>query len=162
MLAERDMQKHVGMHGTLRVDDMAPDFEAKQLDGSTFRLSDYRGKKAVLIDFWATWCGPCIKEVPTIKSIAETYRDQGLEVVGVSLDRDEKALRDFVEKEKLSYVQVYGREKSQEITKSYGVWGIPSVFLVDKNGVINALNLRGDHTEEAVKALLTTGTTTDG
>ena len=79
--------------------------------------------------------------------------------MGVSLDRDEKALRDFVEKEKLSYVQVYGREKSQEITKSYGVWGIPSVFLVDKNGVINALNLRGDHTEEAVKALLTTGTT---
>ena len=159
MLAERDMQKHVGMHGTLRVDDMAPDFEAKRLDGSTFRLSDYRGKKAVLIDFWATWCGPCIKEIPTIKSIAETYRDQGLEVVGVSLDRDEKALRDFVKKEKLSYVQVYGREKSQEITKSYGVWGIPSVFLVDKNGFINALNLRGDHTEEAVKALLTTGTT---
>ena len=149
----------MGMHGTLRVDDMAPDFEAKQLDGSTFRLSDYRGKKAVLIDFWATWCGPCIKEIPTIKSIAETYRDQGLVVVGVSLDRDEKALRDFVKKEKLSYVQVYGQENAQEITKSYGVWGIPSVFLIDKNGFINALNLRGDHTEEAVKALLATDTT---
>ena len=137
--------------------DMAPDFEAKQLDGSTFRLSDYRGKKAVLIDFWATWCGPCIKEIPTIRRIAETYRDQGLEVVGVSLDRDEQALRDFVKKGKLGYVQVYGREKSQEITKSYGVWGIPSVFLIDKNGVINAMNLRGERTEAAVKALLTNG-----
>ena len=157
MLAERDMQNHLNTHGlgTLRVWDMAPDFEAKRLDGLTFRLSDYRGEKAVLIDFWATWCGPCIKEIPTIKRIAETYRDQGLEVVGVSLDRDEKALRDFVQKEKLSYMQVYGREKSQEITKSYGVWGIPSVFLVDKNGFINAINLRGERTEAAVKALLT-------
>ncbi len=161
MLAERDMQKHLDTHGlgTLRVWDTAPDFEAKRLDGSTFRLSDYRGEKAVLIDFWATWCGPCIKEIPTMKKIAETYRDQGLEVVGVSLDRDEQALRDFVKKEKLDYVQVYGREKSQEITKSYGVWGIPSVFLIDKNGFINALNLRGERTEEAVKALLSTGTT---
>ncbi len=94
-----------------------------------------------------------------MKKIAETYRDQGLEVVGVSLDRDEQALRDFVKKEKLDYVQVYGREKSQEITKSYGVWGIPSVFLIDKNGFINALNLRGERTEAAVKALLATGTT---
>ncbi len=161
MLPERDMQKHQSTHGlgTLRVWDMAPDFEAKRLDGSTFRLSDYRGKKAVLIDFWATWCGPCIKEIPMLKSIAETYRDQGLEVVGVSLDRDEKALRDFVKKEKLNYVQVYGREKAQEISKSYGVWGIPAVFLVDKNGVINAMNLRGERTEEAVKALLATGAT---
>ena len=161
MLTERDMQKYLSTHGlgTLRVWDTAPDFEAKRLDGSTFRLSDYRGKKAVLIDFWATWCGPCIKEIPMIKSIAETYRDQGLEVVGVSLDRDEKALRDFVKREKLSYVQVYGREKSQEITKSYGVWGIPSVFLVDKNGVINAMNLRGERTEAAVKSLLATGAT---
>ncbi len=161
MLTERDMQKYLSTHGlgTLRVWDKAPDFEAKRLNGSTFRLSDYRGKKAVLIDFWATWCGPCIKEIPMIKSIAATYRDQGLEVVGVSLDRDEKTLRDFVKKEKLNYVQVYGREKSQEISKSYGVWGIPAVFLVDKNGVINAMNLRGERTEEAVKALLATGTT---
>ena len=146
--AELDMEVSVG--------DMAPEFEAKQLDGSTFRLADYRGKKAVLIDFWATWCPPCVDEIPTIKRIAETYRDQGLEVVGVSLDREEKALRDFVEKEKLSYVQVYGREKSQDITKSYGVWGIPSVFLIDKNGVINAMKLRGTRTEAAVKALLAT------
>ena len=142
---------------TLSLGDIAPEFEAKQLDGSTFRLADYRGKKAVLIDFWATWCGPCIDEIPTIKRIAETYRDQGLEVVGVSLDREEKALRDFVKQEKLSYVQVFEKEKTRAISKSYGVWGIPSVFLVDKNGVINAMKLRGDRTEVAVKALLANG-----
>ncbi|MCE2435578.1 MAG: carboxypeptidase regulatory-like domain-containing protein [Candidatus Latescibacteria bacterium] len=139
---------------TLSLGDMAPEFEAQRLDGSTFRLSDYRGKKAVLIDFWATWCPPCIDEIPTIKRIAETYRDQGLEVVGVSLDREEKALRDFVKEEKLNYVQVFDEEKSDAIAKSYGVWGIPSVFLVDKNGVLNAMKLRGDRTEVAVKALL--------
>ena len=144
---------------TLSLGDIAPEFEARQLNGSTFRLADYWGKKAVLIDFWATWCSPCVDEIPTIKRIAETYRDQGLEVVGVSLDRDEKALRDFVEKEKLSYVQVFDKEKAQAIAKSYGVWGIPSVFLLNKNGVINALKLRGDRTEVAVKALLASGTT---
>ena len=142
---------------TLSVGDIAPEFEAKQLDGSTFRLSDYRGNKAVLIDFWATWCPPCIDEIPTIKSIAETYRDQGLEVVGISLDRDEQALRDFVKEEKLSYVQVFDEDKARTIAKSYGVWGIPSVFLVDKNGVINAMRLRGVRTETAVKALLDNG-----
>ena len=140
----------------LSVGDIAPEFEAKQLDSSTFRLADYREKKAILIDFWATWCGPCIDEIPKIKRIAETYRDQGLEVVGVSLDRDEQALRDFVKQENLSYVQVYEKEKMQTISKSYGVWGIPSVFLVDKNGVINAMKLRGERTEAAVKKLLDT------
>ncbi|MYF79388.1 MAG: TlpA family protein disulfide reductase, partial [Chloroflexi bacterium] len=107
---------------TLSLGDIAPEFEAKQLDGSTFRLADYRGEKAVLIDFWATWCPPCVDEIPTIKRIADTYRDQGLEVVGVSLDRDEKALRDFVKREKLSYVQVFEKEKTRAITKSYGIW----------------------------------------
>ena len=154
-LAELDMEERK----TLNSGDIAPEFEAKQLDGTTFRLADYRGKKAVLIDFWATWCSPCVDEIPTIKRIAKTYRDQGLEVVGVSLDRDEKALRDFVKREKLSYVQVFDKEKSQTITKSYGVWGIPSVFLIDKNGVINALKLRGTRTEAAVKELLATGIT---
>ncbi|MCY3684353.1 MAG: redoxin domain-containing protein, partial [Gemmatimonadetes bacterium] len=141
---------------TLSLGDIAPEFEAKRLDGSTFRLADYRGKKAVLIDFWATWCAPCVDEIPTIKRIAETYRNQGLEVVGISLDREEKALRDFVKREKLSYVQVFEKEKARTITKSYGVWGIPSVFLIDKNGVINALKLRGTRTEAAVRALLAT------
>ena len=154
-LAELDMEERK----TLNSGDMAPEFEAKQLNGTTFRLADYRGKKAVLIDFWATWCPPCVDEIPTMKRIAKTYRNQGLEVVGVSLDRDEKALRDFVKREKLSYVQVFDKEKSQTITKSYGVWGIPSVFLIDKNGVINASDLRGERTEKAVKALLATGTT---
>ena len=152
-IAELDMEERK----MLSLGDIAPVFEAKRLDGSTFRLADYRSKKAVLIDFWATWCSPCVDEIPTIKRIAETYRDQGLEVVGVSLDRDEKALRDFVEKEKLSYVQVFDKEKAQAIAKSYGVWGIPSVFLINKNGVINALKLRGDRTEVSVKALLANG-----
>lgn len=152
-MAELDMEERA----TLSVGDIAPEFEAKRLNGSTFRLADYRDKKAVLIDFWATWCPPCVDEIPMIKSIAETYRDQGLEVVGVSLDRDEQALRDFVKEENLSYVQVFEKEKSQTIAKSYGVWGIPSVFLVDKNGVINAMKLRGNRTEQAVKALLANG-----
>ncbi len=127
-MAELEMEERT----TLSLGDMAPEFEVKRVDGSTFRLADYRGKKAVLIDFWATWCGPCIDEIPTIKRIAETYRDQGLEVVGVSLDRDEQTLRNFVQKEKLSYVQVFDKEKARAISKSYGVWGIPSAFLVNQ------------------------------
>ncbi len=154
-MAELEMKMEE--RSTLSLGDMAPEFEAKRLDGSTFRLADYRNKKAVLIDFWATWCPPCVDEIPTIKRIAETYRDQGLEVVGVSLDHDEQALRDFVKKEKVSYVQVFDKEKARAILKSYGVWGIPSAFLVNQNGVINAPDLRGDRVETAVKALLTNG-----
>ncbi len=75
----------------------------------------------------------------------------------MSLDREEKALRDFVKQEKLSYVQVFEKEKTRVISKSYGVWGMPSVFLIDKDGVINAIKLRGTRTEAAVKALLDTG-----
>jgi len=149
-LVKLDMQERK----SLRVGQKAPNFVAKRLDGSTFNLADYRGKKAVLIDFWATWCPPCVDEIPNIRKIADTYQTEGLEVVGVSLDRDQKALEDFVKEEKLNYVQVFYKEKGQDISKSYGVWGIPSVFLIDKNGVIQATQFRGGATEEAVKKLL--------
>ena len=73
----------------------------------------------------------------------------------MSFDRDRQTLQNFVKKEKLPYIQVFDKDGEQALKKSYGVWGIPSVFLIDKDGVIRALGLRGTRTEAAVKALLT-------
>ena len=138
---------------SLQVGQRAPDFVGKRLDGTAFQLADYKGKKAVLIDFWATWCGPCLPEIPHIQSIHEKYGDD-LMVVGVSLDHSQKDLTDFIKKEQVSYAQVFGIKKAKEISESFGVSGIPSVFLIDREGVIRATNLRGLATEEAVRKLL--------
>lgn len=134
----------------------APNFEAQRLDGSTFRLSDTLKDKVVLVDFWATWCGPYVKELPNLKAAYEKYRKMGVEIVGVSMDQDRKVLTDFVKREKLVYPQIFDVEKTKAIAKAYQVWGIPATFLIDQNGKIRASNLRGEKLDEAVQMLLRT------
>ncbi len=138
----------------LKVGDPAPELVSTLLDGSPIRLSDYRGR-VVLLDFWATWCGPCIAELPNVKRVYQKYHDRGLEILGISLDSDRKALADFVKKEGLTYPQVFdGKAWQTEIAKAYGVWSIPSVFLIDREGILRATGLRGQALDHAVAQVL--------
>ena len=105
--------------------------EGELLDGSEFDWAAYRGK-VVLVDFWATWCGPCIAEVPNVRKHYDLYHERGFEVVGISLDTKKESLAAYVEKENVQWVNLYqdGAGWKHPMAVKYGVSAIPTVFLV--------------------------------
>lgn len=124
-----------------------PVFEATTLGGNPISLADYKGK-VVLVDFWATWCGPCVAELPNLLSTYEAYHAKGFEIVGISLDRQKEALEGFVADKKIAWPQIF--EQGAELAKKYGVRAIPTTYLLDREGNIVASGLRGSALEEAV------------
>ena len=114
----------------------APNFSLKTADGKTLELKKLQGK-VVVVNFWATWCGPCKAEIPGFLEVYQQYKSKGLEIVGVSLDRDGwKPVRPFIERYKITYPVVVG---DGDLTVAYGgVDAIPTTFVVDKKGNIAA------------------------
>ena len=114
----------------------APDFELTLLDGETFRLSDHAGQ-VVVIDFWATWCGPCVRALPHMRELAETFADEEFVMVGVSRDRpgSEQQVRRVLEQHEITYPN--GIDVAN-IAREYGVRGIPNVVLIDRNGIVRS------------------------
>ena len=129
----------------------APDFQVTDLTGKALSLKDYRGQ-VVLLDFWATWCGPCIAEMPKLKKTYETYKDQNFQIIGISLDRSMEPLEAYIEKEELAWIHYW--DENRELRTLYGVWGIPSAFLVDAEGIIRKASLGGFDVETAVAELV--------
>ncbi len=108
--------------------------------------------KVVLVDFWATWCGPCIAEMPNVIAAYEKYHDKGFEVIGISLDETKQPLVEFTEGRGMTWPQYFdGKGWENEIAQRYGIKSIPATFLVGKDGKIIASNLRGTQLEEAVE-----------
>jgi thiol-disulfide isomerase/thioredoxin len=103
------------------------------LSGQQLRLSDYRGK-LVLLDFWATWCDPCREEIPHFVELQSRYRDQGLQIVGVSMDDSPEPVRDFYQRFKMNYPVVMGNASTGELYG--GVLGLPIAFLIGRDGRI--------------------------
>lgn len=132
----------------------APAIDATDLDGKTLRLADYRDK-VVLIDFWATWCVPCVAEFPNVRAVYDKFHSRGFEVIGVSLDEEPATVREFLKDTPLPWRQVLNPgDPAKSITDRYGVTAIPATFLVDGDGKIQRIDLRGDNLEAAVAKLL--------
>lgn len=102
--------------------------------GAEFDWKSYRGK-VVLVDFWATWCGPCRREMPHVKALYQELKDKGFEVVGVSLDEDQDALADYLKENAIPWTNLAG-EETQGLASKYGVRGIPTMMLIDQDGNI--------------------------
>lgn len=132
----------------------APDFTAPNPDGEQISLKENLGKVTV-VDFWAAWCGPCRKENPHVVKIYEKYKDQGLNIVGVSLDRDRESWLKAIADDKLTWTQVSNVKFWQDpIAKEYNVSSIPATFILDAEGNIAAKDLRGQELDDKIAELL--------
>jgi peroxiredoxin len=120
----------------------APAFAADDVNGSPVRLANYRGKY-VLLDFWATWCAPCVAELPRLQAAYRTYHDAGFEIVSISLDENKSAVTDFVKARNLPWPQIHNATARADLVESFGVITIPAVYLIDPEGTIVRLDLRG-------------------
>ena len=128
-----------------------PDFSATDLDGSPISLQDYRGK-VVLLDFWGVWCGFCIDEMPNLKKIYDTYKDQGFDIIGVSLDDEESELRDYLKENDIQWRQIYSGErwKDDPLAQQYEITGVPEQWLIDRDGKLITHKARGEDLERLV------------
>ncbi|MCP2519925.1 TlpA family protein disulfide reductase [Candidatus Aminicenantes bacterium AC-335-A11] len=113
---------------------IAPDFTLQDINGNLVRLSDFRGK-IIILNFWATWCPPCRKEIPIFIKLYKKYKDEGLVIIGISLDRGGKeVVIPFVKKYGINYPVLIG---TSEVEEAYGgIRGIPTTFIIDKEGKI--------------------------
>ncbi len=116
---------------------LAPDFTLKTLEGNTVRLSDFRGKKVVLINFWATWCPPCRLEMPTMQQIYSEYKDRGFEILAVNIESDaEQAISDFVKELRLTFPILL--DPDMKVTRKFRVIGLPVSVLIDRQGIVRS------------------------
>ncbi len=143
------------MAASIKSGEPAPDFSVKNLDGKSLTLTNLKGK-IVVLDFWATWCGPCIGEIPGMIELSKTYADKNdVVIISVSLDADEAKLRSFVKERKMKWHHVFGQSgNANQTADAYGVVAIPSMFVIDRQGKIALSNGSTATVKNAVAKLL--------
>lgn len=151
--ATSNMQS-LGSERQLAVGGEPIEFDVKSIKGERLSPSAYKGK-VLLIDFWATWCGPCIAEMPNVKSVYSKYHGKGFEIVGISLDQSRDKLDKYITSQGIEWPQYFdGKWWNNDVAVRYGVKSIPTTILVDKKGKIRYKSLRGRQLETAVQELL--------
>ncbi len=132
--AQEDLSQYMSK---LKAGDVAPEFVAKDTLGVEHRLSDLKGK-LVVVDFWASWCGDCRREIPEVKALYADYHDKGYEFVSVSFDHDAGAWRHCIGKEAFPWLQVSNLVawKQNPISIAYDIHWVPTLFLVDEEGKV--------------------------
>ncbi len=142
--AAADLQNELNRTRSFEIGGLAPDFTQKTPSGKDLSLSDLRGK-VLLVDFWASWCGPCRRENPNVVKLYNQYKDKGFEILGVSLDRDYDSWVRAIEADQLTWPQVSDLQYwNNAVAQTYGVRAIPHTILLDAEGRIIARNLRGE------------------
>lgn len=141
------------------------ELEGALLSGEPLNWDDYRGK-VVLVDFWATWCGPCVAELPNVLQAYERYHDQGFEVLGISLDDDREALVQFIAAHEIPWPVMFESAPltqgwSHPMAVKYGVQAIPTAILVDREGRVVTLSARGEELQRLLADLIGAETATD-
>ena len=144
---KRDLQTRISTSEGAMFRDFTAEFDGKQQ-----RLSDYVGRgQYVLVDFWASWCGPCREEIPNIVTAYSKYKDKGLQVVGVaSLEESERSLK-YVREQNIPYPQIFNA--GMPVLQLYGIDGIPYIFLIDPDGTILARGLRGKDIDKKLEEI---------
>lgn len=135
-------------------------FTSTTIDGKPFTLEPWKGK-VVVVDFWATWCGPCRGEMPNVKALYSKQHAVGLEIVGVSLDEDRQAVIHYLAKEQIPWTQVFdGKGWENAVAQQFGIHSIPATFLIGRDGTLIAKGLRGEELSDAVAKALAGGPAT--
>jgi len=134
----------------------APDFTLKSLEGSNLRLEEYRGQ-VVLINFWASWCGPCRQEMPILDQLHQRYEDTGFAVLGVNVEGEVSPAKKIVDESKVTFPVLI--DEGQKVSELYGLEAMPSTYVVDRDGNVRYVHRGykpGDESKyvEVVKALI--------
>ncbi len=131
-----------------------PEFDVKDTAGQPLSIANYKGK-VVLLDFWATWCGPCVHELPNVIKAYNAYHSKGFEIIGISLDKDEQKLANFTKEKNMAWRQYFdGLVWQNKLAVKYGINSIPATFLLDGQGAIIGHDLRGEALDQAVAKAL--------
>ena len=133
------------------------DLQFTAMDGSSVDLRALRGN-VVLVDFWASWCPDCLREMPVVRETYQKYKEKGFTIVGISLDKDAQALSNFVAKKLIPWPQYFdGRGWENEFAAKYGVRAIPEMWLINQRGDVVSTDISIEQLDQRIEQLLNSG-----